>query len=131
MNRQNRLTAEEPLRLWAVFDEAVLRRVFGGDIKVHLGQLDKLIETAESSNVRLQVVPFQDASQPGMVASFTIMEFPNDPEIVYIEGLTGDLYEGPPESERYKVVFDNLRAAALSEASTVDLIKKVRAELAA
>lgn len=132
LSRQKRLVAEEnPLSLWAVLDEAVLRRVIGGDVKVHVGQLDRLLEAAESSRVRVQVIPFGEASHPGMLSSFTILEFPNDPEMVYIEGLTSDLYEDPPDSERYRVVFDNLRAAALSEPATIDLIRKVRAELAA
>lgn len=132
LSRQKRLTDENPLSLWVVLDEAVLRRVIGGNLPAHLGQLDRLIDVAEnSSTIRIQAVPFRDSSHPGMLSSFTIVNFPGDPEMVYIEGLTGDLYEDPPESERYRVVFDNLRAAALSDTSTIELIKRVRAELAA
>ena len=133
LNRQKRLTGEKPLALQVVLDEAVLHRVIGGDLAVHLAQLDHLLELAKDDDrrVRIQVIPFQDASHPGMLSSFTILEFPNDPELVYIEGLTGDLYEDPPEGAAYRLVFDNLRAAALSDAKSIDLIKKVRAKLAA
>lgn len=132
LNRQKRLVGDAPLNLWIVLDEAVLRRVIGGNLPAHLEQLDRLADAAENSEkIRLQVIPFRDSSHPGMLSSFTILEFPTDPEMVYIEGLTGDLYEDPPETERYRLVFDNLRAAALSETSTIDLIRRVRAELAA
>jgi hypothetical protein len=129
LNRQRRLNAEDPLRLWLIFDEAVLHRVFGGDLRVHVGQLDHLVKMAEMYNVRLQVMPFREAGNPGMLSSFTVMEFPNDPTMAYIEGLTGDLYEDAPESERYRVVFDNLRASALGEPSSIALIKEVAADL--
>ena len=133
LNRQKRLNAEQPLRLQVVLDEAVLRRVISGNKAVHLAQLDHLLELADedSERVRIQVIPYEDSTHPGMLSSFTILEFPQDPELVYIEGLTGDLYEDPPDSERYRLVFDNLRAAALSESSSRDRIRTVRAELAA
>lgn len=133
LNRQKRLTSERPLGLWVVIDEAVLRRIIGGDRGVHLAQLDHLLELADadSERVRIQVVPFDDSSHPGMLSSFTIMEFPEDPELVYIEGLTGDLYEDPPDSERYRLVFDNLRAAALSESASREIIARWRTTLAA
>lgn len=133
MARQKRLVDEYPLKLLVVFDEAVLRRVIGGDLAVHIAQLDHLLTMADDGErrVRIQVIPFSDSSHPGMLSSFTCMEFPADPELVYIEGLTGDLYEDPPESARYRLVFDNLRAAALSEPATIEMIRRVRAELAA
>jgi transcriptional regulator with XRE-family HTH domain len=133
INRQKRLTGERPLGLWAVFDEAVLHRIIGGNRDVHLAQLDHLLDLADadSSVARIQIIPFELSSHPGMLSSFTILEFPQDPRLVYIEGLTGDLYEDPPESERYNVVFDNLRAAALSEPASRDRIARARAELAA
>ena len=131
LNRQKRLNVEQPLSLWAVLDEAVLRRIISGNRAVHLAQLDHLLALADedSERVRIQVVPFDDSNHPGMLSSFTIMEFPNDPELVFIEGLTGDLYEDPPESQRYRVVFDNLRAAAMSETQSRERIAWWRAEL--
>ncbi len=131
LNRQKRLNVEQPLSLWAVLDEAVLRRIISGNRTVHLAQLDHLLALADedSERVRIQVVPFDDSNHPGMLSSFTIMEFPNDPELVFIEGLTGDLYEDPPESQRYRVVFDNLRAAAMSETQSRERIAWWRAEL--
>jgi transcriptional regulator with XRE-family HTH domain len=132
--RQKRLAGESPLRLWVILDEAVLWKVIGGRKDVHLAQLDHLLALADedSESIRIQVIPFEDSSYPGMLSSFTIMEFPGgDPELVYIEGLTGDLYEDPPESARYRLVFDNLRAAAKSETASRDLIARVRSEIAA
>ncbi|BCJ32096.1 helix-turn-helix domain-containing protein [Actinocatenispora sera] len=133
LNRQKRLVAEQPLRLQVVFDEAVLHRIVSGNRQVHLAQLDHLLDLADEDNecIHLQVIPFDDNNFPGMLPSFTLLEFRNDPELVYIETVTGDLYEDPPDTHRYRMTFENLRAAALSESSTRELIRRVRAEIAA
>src|SRR3954470_10894329 len=55
MRRQTLLQAEEPPHLWAVVDEAVLRRPLGG-VPVMRKQLKHLLEMTESPNVTLQVV---------------------------------------------------------------------------
>jgi transcriptional regulator with XRE-family HTH domain len=131
--RQQRLLGDDPLRLMVVLDEAVLHRVIGGDLEVHRGQLEHLIavasDTATYPHIRIQVVPFSHSAFPGQLASFTILEFPDtdQPEMVYIETRTGDLYEEPPESEDYKVAHDDLRAAALGEAASIELMEAVLA----
>lgn len=134
--RQRRLLGDHPLRLLVVLDEAVLHRVFAGDVAVHRAQLEHLIavaaDTATYPNVRVQVLPFSHSAFPGQLASFTILEgFPDDQrDIVYIETRTGDLYEEPPESQEYKLTHDDLRATALGEATSIELMRTVLAGLA-
>src|SRR4051812_43121825 len=57
MTRQQVLSGQNATHLWAVMDEAALRRPLGG-AAVMRGQLDHLIEMAGSPNVTLQIVPF-------------------------------------------------------------------------
>ena len=57
MARQILLTREHPPRLWAVMDEAALRRPVGGR-EVMRGQLERLIDATKLPNVTLQVLPF-------------------------------------------------------------------------
>lgn len=124
LKRQRRLRGDDPLRLMVVMDEAVLHRIIGGDVQVHLDQMAHLLDVARTTpHVRVQVIPFDHAMFPGMVSSFTIMNFPHDPDIVYIETLTGDRYEDAPEADSYKVAFGDLRAAALSEPASIELIE--------
>ncbi len=128
LTRQQRLLGDNPLQLLAVLDESVLHRVIGGDLEVHRRQLEHLVAIArEYDGVRIQVVPFEHAALPGALASFTLMQFNDQPEIAYIETRTGDLYEEPPESEDYRVAHDDLRAAALSETASIQRIEEILA----
>lgn len=132
MRRQELLTRDpSPLEMWAVFDEAVLHRVVAGNIAAHVAQLDRLLEVAKTPTIRLQVVPFKDASNPGATAGFTVLEYQGGADrIAYIEGLTSDVYEEGDAAERLTLGHENLRAAALSEASSIALIERVRDEVA-
>lgn len=131
LTRQELLTrTPDPLVIQAVFDESVLHRVIDGDVKTHLAQLDRLLEVAKDmNNVRLQVVPFSEARNPGAMSGFTVLEFDGLPSFAYIEGLTSDVYEEGEEAEQFIDGHADLRAAALSETGTIRLIKRIRDEL--
>src|SRR5215472_4383879 len=58
MARQEALTKAGGPRLWAVVDEAALRRPIGGG-EVMRAQFARLIEAAREPNITLQVVPFR------------------------------------------------------------------------
>ncbi|WP_040797418.1 helix-turn-helix domain-containing protein [Nocardia higoensis] len=125
MNRAAVLTKHEPLELWVVMDEAAIRRVVGGPETMG-GQLEKLLEMSKLKNVILQILPFDAGAHPGMAGSFTLLDFrdPNDPELVYVEGIAGDeLVEGHAEVRRFGIIFDQLRAMALSPRDSIALIE--------
>src|SRR5438046_9717730 len=58
MQRQELLVRPQPTQLWAIVDEAVLRRPIGG-VEVMRAQLEALIEATKLPNVRLQIMPFR------------------------------------------------------------------------
>jgi transcriptional regulator with XRE-family HTH domain len=114
--RQALLTASSPLLIWAVLDEAVLRRQVGG-AAVMRAQLERILEIAALPNVTLQVLPFDTGAHASMGTSFELLQFPEagDTAIVYIEDQTSSQYlETAADIERYTLVFDHLRASALS-----------------
>jgi transcriptional regulator with XRE-family HTH domain len=125
MARQTLLDRDTPLRLWAILDEAVLHRRIGGT-SVLRGQLRHLLDAGERPNITIQVLPFSGGSNPGMIGSFTIVRFPveEDPDIVYVESVAGDIFEESEDTNWYNVVFDHLRAAALGPAESSQLIEK-------
>jgi hypothetical protein len=96
------------------------------------GQLKRLIEVSHLPNVTIQVVPFDAGPHPGLIGSFTLVRFPSphDPDIVYIEGVTGDIFAESEDAVLYKDMFDHLRAAALSPTATRLAIEHARDELA-
>lgn len=123
--------ADDPLELWVVLDEAAIRRVVGGP-DVMREQLDRLTADCEKRNVILQVLPFDSGAHPAMVGSFVVLDFPNpaDPELVYVEGIAGDdIVEGHNEIRRFGVMFDQLRAMALSPRDSAALIADAASKL--
>jgi transcriptional regulator with XRE-family HTH domain len=132
MARQERLTNDDPPKLWAVLDEAVIHRVVG-DTMIMRQQLEHLIQTAALPHVLLQVLPFAAGAHSAMDGAFMLLGFPEpiDPDVVYLEGQTGGLYlEKPHEIERYTMSFDHLCATALGPEQSVALIQQVIQELA-
>lgn len=124
MQRQAVLTRDHPLQLWAICDEAALHRVVGG-AQVMREQLQHLAEVAELPHITLQLIPFDAGAHPGMPGSFVVMDFADDPNVVYIDSMAGDLFlEEEPEIRRYSAMFEHLRAVALSPASSLELIAR-------
>ena len=125
--RQILLTREQPPRLWAVVDEAALRRPVGGP-EVMRGQLERLIEATKLPNVTLQVLPFGVGAHPAMQGSFSILRFPDRelPDVVYLEHLTNAVYlDKRDEVERYLDVMELLCVQSEPPARTVELLEKL------
>jgi transcriptional regulator with XRE-family HTH domain len=117
MRRQERISTEEnPLRLWTVLDEAALRRVVGNRSLMR-DQLEQLVEQSQLPHVTVQVIPFDMGAHPGLNGQYAILEFPDaaDSSVVYIEGVTSDLYlEKANDVQKYSVMYEHLRAQALN-----------------
>ncbi|HLQ53969.1 MAG TPA: DUF5753 domain-containing protein [Streptosporangiaceae bacterium] len=126
--RPSRLTRDEPLQFWAILSEGALRQMVGGP-QVMTAQLRYLIEIGSNRpNVNLQVLPFAAGAHAATSGPFVIMKFPEAPDlgVVYLEGQTGGIYlESADEVARYTLVFEHLRASALSTSATVRLIDEV------
>jgi transcriptional regulator with XRE-family HTH domain len=128
LTRQQVLTRDQPLQFWAILSEGALRQMVGGP-QVMQAQLRHLIEAgSRRPNVNLQVLPFAAGAHAATSGPFVIMKFPEAPDlgVVYLEGQTGGIYlESADEVARYTLVFEHLRASALSTAATVRLIEEV------
>ncbi|MGW3460269.1 helix-turn-helix domain-containing protein [Streptomyces olivaceoviridis] len=117
MRRQERITAQaNPLRLWVVLDEAALKRVVGSRL-VMREQLEHLIEMSQLPHVTVQVLPFDVGAHPGLNGQYAILEFADaaDSSVVYLEGVTSDLYlEKAQDVQKYAVMYEHLRAQSLN-----------------
>jgi transcriptional regulator with XRE-family HTH domain len=117
LRRQERVsTHDNPLRLWAVIDEAALHRVVSSRL-VMREQLEHLAEMSQLPHVTVQVLPYDVGAHPGLNGQYAILEFPDaaDSSVVYIEGVTSDLYlEKAPDVQKYSVMYEHLRAQALN-----------------
>jgi transcriptional regulator with XRE-family HTH domain len=132
ITRQRRLDEDPPLELWAILDEAVIRRMVGGPACMR-GQLEHLVTESGRQGMTLQVLPFSSGAHAGHGGPFSILEFPerSDSEVAYIESGAGNIYlEKDKEVRVRSEAFDRLRAAALSPAESGELISQVARELA-
>jgi transcriptional regulator with XRE-family HTH domain len=117
----------DSLALWAVLDEAVLRRPMGTP-NVMRQQLKHLTEVMTLQNVTLQVLPFGLGAHPGLDGQFSIIGFPEPAEadIVYLENAMSDVYIEDAEAlSRYTSIFDRLCAMALSPADSEAFLARV------
>lgn len=131
MTRQELLTRRNAPRIWAVVDEAVLRRPLGGP-QVMREQLQHLLEVTENPNITLQVVPFRLGGHAAAGGPFTILRFsePDLPDIVYLEQLTSALYlDKTDDIDNYMAVMDRLSVEALPRTNTANFINKIIKEI--
>ncbi|MET9930889.1 MULTISPECIES: helix-turn-helix transcriptional regulator [unclassified Streptomyces] len=126
--RQERIRDEErPLRLWAVIDEGALHRIVGSR-QLMVQQLEHLLEQSQLPHVTVQVMPFDMGAHPGISGQYSILEFPDtsDSSVVYIEGVTSDLYlEKAQDVGKYSVMYEHLRAQALNVDQTREFVSKM------
>ena len=130
LKRQYLLARAQPPRIWAVMDEAVLRRPVGG-LPVMRAQLRHLVEAARLPRMTLQVVPFARGGHAGASGSFSILRFEERdlPDVVYIEQLTSAVYlDQRQDIEHYLEVVDQLSGEALTPADTARFIEQVAHE---
>jgi hypothetical protein len=126
LTRQQILTQDPPLKVWALLDEAALHRVVGGP-SVMARQLDKLTEITSTPYVTMQVIAFGAGAHAAMDSTFNILDFAGPvPSVVYVEGLVGWIYlDRPQDIDRYQQVFALLREKALSPQESRELIAKI------
>ncbi|MGJ6960384.1 helix-turn-helix domain-containing protein [Streptosporangium sp. G11] len=132
MARQERLTRPDAPTLWAVMDEAVLRRPIGGP-QVLRAQIDHLLEVVEMPNVKLQIMPFERGGHAAAGGPFSILRFPERdlPDVVYMEQLTSALYvDKREETDHYMQVMDRLCIQAYPVTESKHFLRDLREELA-
>jgi transcriptional regulator with XRE-family HTH domain len=127
MTRQTLLTRPDAPRLWAVVDEAALRRPVGGR-EVMRTQLERLVEATKLPNVTLQVLPFGVGAHPAMGGAFSILRFHDQelPDVVYVEHLTNALYlDRRDDVDHYLHVMENISVRAASPDQTEGIVNEI------
>lgn len=132
MARQHRLDDEPPLELWAILDEAVIRRPVGGPA-IMRKQLSHLLAEGDRPSITMQILPFACGAHAAHAGPFTILEFPDrsDSEVAYVESVAGYIYlEKDRDVRARSEAFNRLRAAALSPSTSAETISQVARDLA-
>jgi transcriptional regulator with XRE-family HTH domain len=132
LTRQELLVQSNGPRYHAILDEAALHRGVGGP-KVMRAQLQRISESAQLPNVTVQVISFEAGAHPAMESVFSILNFeqPLVSDIVYVEGLVGNIYlERSADMERYRKIFSHLRTIALNPSDSISLLTRISASYA-
>lgn len=131
LERQRLLSSDSRPQFEAIIDEAVLHRI-GGSPAIMKAQLQHLLAASELPNVHIWVVPYKAGILPVPTGKFIILSFrePTVPGVVFIEGLTGDLYLGPSDGlADYELAFRALKAMAAEPESSREMISLIAADL--
>jgi hypothetical protein len=116
--------------LWAVVDEAALRRPIGGR-DVMRGQIERLIEATKLPGIILQVLPFRVGGHTAEAGAFTILRFPESdlPDVVYVEQLTSALYlDRRDDVDAYMEAMERLCVVSAPPDNTAEILSRILQE---
>lgn len=109
--------------VWALLDEAVLRRQIGGP-KVMTEQINYLVRLGESSRIQMHVMPFALGLHPLLSNMLTLMWFDDQPPTAYSEGLhMGKIHDAPSVVQDLQHRYDFALGNALPFRESLDLLK--------
>lgn len=126
--RQEILSRPVPVELWAVIDEAVLRRRVGSAATMR-AQLVHLVEMASLPHVSVQVMAFSTGVAAG--GAITLMRFAEDEldDVVYLDQ-AGTMLQSdrPADACHYRKVLDRLSIRAEEPSETEAVLRRICTE---
>jgi transcriptional regulator with XRE-family HTH domain len=124
------LGGENPPQVYALIDEKALRQPVPGVEKMR-AQLGQLLEIAALPHVTVQVVPMRARGHVGIDGGFVVLDLGReDGQVGYIEAqLTGRIVRDEDEVATLALRYDDIRAQALSEDQSADLIRTIMEDM--
>ncbi|MEE6271168.1 helix-turn-helix transcriptional regulator [Streptomyces diastatochromogenes] len=130
LRRRAVMAKDNPPALWVVIHETCLRTVVGGPA-VMAGQLEHLIDSAESPDIDIQVITFAAGAAAAHVAPFTLLVFDSAPTALYADGPQGGkLFDKGAIVAEGEGHYERLRAHALPPDHSLAMVKKLHKEYA-
>ncbi|TDC10961.1 hypothetical protein E1265_30490 [Streptomyces sp. 8K308] len=127
MERKEAILREtNPIELWAILDEAALRRV-RGSAEIMSEQHEEIARVSRLDNVTIQVLPLASAAYRP-TNSFSMLDFePSLPPAVVVDGPWGtvSVVEQDHELWTHSRRFDSLRASALAPDETPRFLEEL------
>jgi transcriptional regulator with XRE-family HTH domain len=130
LRRQQLLRKPDAPRIHSIIGEETLLRPWG-DTDERMAQVRRLVDAGDQDEIVLRILPVASGLHAGLGGSFVVLEFPEDPSIVYLEtGNQGIYLEENEEIGHYQDLFQSLTASALpvddSRTYLCDLIDRLR-----
>jgi transcriptional regulator with XRE-family HTH domain len=110
-------------RYWAIIDESALQRTVGS-AEIMRVQHEHLVEMAQQAYVTIQIITNKKGPTSAYGRAFTILVSHNNSSVVYLEDPNSAHYiRDRDDVNRYTLIFDHLRASALDDTQTLQLLK--------
>jgi hypothetical protein len=127
---EQRLRGPNPPRMWAVVDEAALRRRVGGP-EVMRDQIAHLIALSQLENVHLAIAPFSAGGHRGQAGTFEVHQVTDGQAALFFEGAAGDelIVSDQERAGAHRDLVKGLVAAAVTGPEARQLLEKISDEL--
>ncbi len=123
LNRAKIFHSAKPPVVWAILDEASLRRPIGGP-KVMAEQLDHIVELTEAKLIRTHVLPMSIGFHSLLESMLTLMWFDDQPPVAYSEGVrVGKLHDSPAVVEALQSRYALSLSDSLSRDDSLAVVK--------
>ncbi|KUO03383.1 helix-turn-helix domain-containing protein [Streptomyces caeruleatus] len=115
-----------------ILDEAAVRRQIGGKAVLN-EQLQQLLDLGARDGITIRVLPFEAGAHYSTLGSFVLLGFPDDDDLLYLEHAAGSMTGGEDLEllARYQECFQTITHLALGETESLDLIGRIKQDLAA
>lgn len=130
IRRQEIVNREDPPIITVLVDERALRQPVPG-VSLMREQLKQVAEVAGLPNVTLQIVPALARAHIGLDGGFVILDLGGaEGRLAFVEAqLTGRLVRDEDEVRTLAVRYDRIRAKALSDDDSLDLVATIMEEM--
>ncbi|WP_411110171.1 helix-turn-helix domain-containing protein [Streptomyces sp. c-19] len=109
--------------VWALIDEAVLRRVVGSE-GIMAEQITHMVRLVESRRVRVHVLPFGVGAYQLLQGMLSLMWFEDQPPLAYAEGNSvGTVHDSPALVTRLQGAYDLALSDALPLRESLALLR--------
>lgn len=114
--------------VWALLDEAVLRRPVGG-AEIMAEQMMHIVHLTECERVRVHVLPLGLGYHPLLQGMLSLMSFEDQPPAAYGEGvLMGKLHDSPALVQRLQHTYTRALGDALPVKESIALLRATAKE---
>jgi transcriptional regulator with XRE-family HTH domain len=125
MARQEIFEREIPPRTWFIIDESALYRLVDGPATMR-AQYEHLLDMARRPEITIQVIENNQGICCAFGRAFVVLSFVRQDDLAYFEDAWSAKYLRRREDvDRYALAFDHLRASALPDDKSVELIERI------
>jgi hypothetical protein len=129
VGRQKLLDRASPPEVIFVVTELAVRQPLGGSL-VMARQLRHMVHQARRPHVVLRIIPKGIVAHPGLLGGFVVLEFADDPAVVYVEGRRSGLFpDSQEEIEAYRLDAERSTDLALAKQESLDLLLTIAEDL--